>query len=246
MKNKILESKRFNLYISYRKNINILLLIILKFLIILNTNGKLIHPIYYYSEIHLKVIGKGDRNILSNSFEFEPSDVKINGVSNNCKKVCNFQEEENNVIIYFNDIINNCENMFYLSEFIKEIDLSKFDFSDVTTTKYMFKNCTLLEKIEFGNNINTSSLKTMESMFFGCHNLTSLDLSKFNTNKVESFSFLLYYCKNLVKLNLVNINTSSAKILRSFFEHCEKLESIDISNFNTSSVTNMFHMFFHC
>ena len=177
MKNKILESKRFNLYISYRKNINILLLIILKFLIILNTNGKLIHQIYYYSEIRLKVLGKGDISILSDNFIFEPSEVKINGDSNNCKKVCNFQEEENNVILYFSDSINNCENMFYHLKDIKEIDFSKFDFSDVTTTKYMFKNCTLLEKIEFGNNINTSSLKTMESMFFGCHNLTSLDLS---------------------------------------------------------------------
>ena len=246
MKNKNIELNKINLYFFNNIQISVLFKIMLLLLNISSDIGKLIHQIYYYSEIRLKVLGKGDISILSDNFIFEPSEVKINGDSNNCKKVCNFQEEENNVILYFSDSINNCENMFYHLKDIKEIDFSKFDFSSITTTKKMFMNCTLLKKIEFGNNINTSSLKTMESMFFGCHNLTSLDLSKFNTNKVENFSFLLYYCKNLVEINLSNINTSSAINMRSFFEHCEKLESIDISNFNTSSVTNMFHMFFHC
>jgi len=232
MKNKNIELNKIKFYSSNYIQVLVIFKIIFLLLNISSVEENLINPSYYFSEIHLKVIGKGDRNILSNSFEFEPSDVKINGVSNNCKKVCNFQEEENNVILYFNDIINNCENMFYLSEFIKEIDLSKFDFSNVTTTKNMFMNCNLLEKIEFGNTINTSSLTTLDSMFFGCNNLKSIDLSKLNTNKVENFSFIFYYCKNLVEINLGNINTSSAKILSSFFEHCEKLESIDISNFN--------------
>ena len=105
---------------------------------ILNTNGKLINLINCFSEVHLIVDGIGNINILNDAFIFEPSKVTINGNSKNCKKFCNFERYENNVTLHFNDSINNCENMFYLSEYIKEIDLSKFDFSKVTTMNKMF------------------------------------------------------------------------------------------------------------
>ena len=210
MKNENIEKIGINRYLF--NNIQVLSLIInIIFLSNISfADGKLINLIYYFSEINIVILGKGDKRVLSDNFRFEPSEVIINGESNNCKKVCNFQEGKNNVTLFFNDSINNCENMFYNLKDINEIDFSKFDFSFVTTTKNMFRNCTLLEKIEFGNNINTSSLITMESMFNECHNLKSLDLSRFNTDKVENFNFLLNYCKNLVEIDLGNINTSSA------------------------------------
>ena len=102
--------------------------------------GKLINLVNCFSEVHLIVKGIWNKNILNDAFKFEPSEVIINGESKNCSKVCNFQKEENNVTLYFNDSINNSENMFYNLKDIKEIDLSKFDFSGVTTTKQMFLN----------------------------------------------------------------------------------------------------------
>ena len=63
-------------------------------------------PINYNSEIHLVIVGQGNINILNDSYMFEPSEVIINGESNNlCKKTCNFSEETSNVKLYFNDII---------------------------------------------------------------------------------------------------------------------------------------------
>ena len=44
---------------------------------------------------------------------------------------------------------------------MKEIDLSNFDTSKVTTMASMFNQCVDLEKITFGN-IVTSSVKNME------------------------------------------------------------------------------------
>ena len=209
MKN--IELNRFNFYLFYNYII-ILFLILFKFFNILITD----YPINYFSEIHLKIKGTGNKNILNDIFIFEPSEVKINGILTNCKKVCDFHIVENNVILYVNHSFNTCENMFYLLEDIKEIDLSQFDFSSVTTTKNMFMNCTSLEKIYFGN-INTSSLTSMVSMFYGCSNLISIDLSKFNIKKVKSFNCIFYYCQNLKIINLENVNTLSANNNRFFF-----------------------------
>ena len=199
----------------------------------------------FSSEIKLVIKGTGKKNIIYNSFNFEPSEVKIEGISNNCKKICTFKKDLNNVVLYYSNSINTCENMFYLLPNIIEIDFSKFDFSKVKSTKNMFYNCTQLKKINFGN-IKTTSLTNMESMFSGCTNLISIDLSKFTTNKIKSFSCVFMDCKSLVTINLGNLDTSSATTLKSFFEHCEKIEYIDISSFKTSLVTNMFHVFFHC
>ena len=162
MKN--IELKGINYHLLYNKQIIVFLIYILIVLSILKADGKSINFVYFLSEIKLVVKGIGNKNILNYSFIYEPSEVKINGESNNCKKVCSFQNDVNNIVLYFNEIIENCENMFYNLKDIKEIDLSKFDFSNVTSTENMFNNCTLLEKIEFGN-INTSSLVTMTSCF---------------------------------------------------------------------------------
>ena len=105
MKNKNIELNKINLYFFNNIQISVLFKIMLLLLNISSDKGKLIHQIYYYSEIRLKVLGKGDINILSDNFIFEPSEVIINDESNNCKKICNFQEEENNVILYFSDVI---------------------------------------------------------------------------------------------------------------------------------------------
>ena len=211
----------------------------------LSTIEKLINKANYFSEVHLVVRGTGNKKILSDSFNIEPSEVKINGVSNNCKRTCYIQSGLNNVVLYFNFIIETCEKMFFKLTDIEEIDLSNFDFSGIRSINNMFHNCTSLKKVEFGN-INTSSLSYMEYLFAGCTNLGSIDLSKFDTSRVSSFYCIFNECKNIKKIDLGNIDTSSVTNFGGLFRHCEKIEFIDISNFNTSSSTDMFHLFFHC
>ena len=137
---------------------------------ILIAHKKSIESLYFSSEIKLVIKGTGVKNIIYNSFTFEPSDVKIEGKRENCKKICSFTKETNNVILYYSNSINTWENMFYLLPDVIEIDLSKFDFSKVKSTKNMFYNCAQLKKINFGN-IKTASLTNMESMFSGCFHL---------------------------------------------------------------------------
>lgn len=75
---------------------------------------------------------------------------------------------------------------------------------------YDFKNLARIEGIE---NLNTSEVEVMQSMFYGCGSLESLDLSSFNTGKVTD--------------------------MKSMFSGCNSLESIIFgANFNTSKVTD--------
>ena len=85
----------------------------------------------YISEIHLVIKGNGTQNILNNNFNTEPSEVIVNEISkgNTCKKICDLDEDINNVIIIFDKQITSCFYMFNNLQNIIEIDLSNFDAS---------------------------------------------------------------------------------------------------------------------
>ena len=115
--------------------------------------------------------------------------------------------------------------MFYKLDNIKEIDLSNFDFSEVTSMHYMLY-CYNLEKINFGN-ANTSSVKRMSALFYNISKLTSLDLSSFDTSSVTTMEGMFYMCTALSSINVSNFNTKNVKTLRLMFYKCEKLASAD-------------------
>ena len=64
----------------------------------------------------------------------------------------------------FKTQINNYEQLFLGLDNIIRIDLSKFDSSEVRSMKYMFKDCSNLESINFSN-IKTSNEENMEGLF---------------------------------------------------------------------------------
>ena len=155
------------------------------------------------SKIHLVVNGTGNINILSNSFYKEPSEVIVNGVSKGetCKKICSFEEGENNVTLIFEEQINSLKYIFSGCENIKEIDLSEFDFSNILNMDSMFKQCINLEKINFGN-IDTSKVEDMRSLFYNCSKLTSIDVSNFDTSQVTNMGRMFYGCNSLESIDV--------------------------------------------
>lgn len=60
-----------------------------------------------------------------------------------------------------------------------------------------FKKLTTIDGIE---NLNTSNTVFMESMFEGCSQLTSLDLSTFDTQNVQCMDYMFYGCSNLTTI----------------------------------------------
>lgn len=115
-----------------------------------------------------------------------------------------------------------------------------------TSLKEFFYNCKTLETISGLEYLNTANITDMGSMFQGCYNLKSLDLTKFDTKNVSSMYFMFYNCPNLTSLDLTNFNTKNVKNMNGMFGDCTHLTSLDLTNFNTAKVTNMGNMFLGC
>ena len=92
----------------------------------------------------------------------------------------------------------------------------------------------------------TDKVTSMGNMFYGCSNLTSLDLSGFDTSNVSQMGGTFSGCSSLTDLDLSGFNTAKVTLMNNMFNNCSNLTSLDASGFNTSKVTNMAYMFFGC
>ena len=125
------------------------------------------------------------------------------------------------------------------------IDASFANFRPTSTAGW-FQGFKALTTVEGLQNLNTSEVKSMNSMFEDCVALTTLDLKSFNTSKVETMSSMFQGCGSLTDLNLKSFNTSEVKSMNSMFQGCYSLTYLDLKSFNTSKVTDMVWMFMGC
>lgn len=110
-----------------------------------------------------------------------------------------------------------------------------------------FADLVKLKTIEGFENLNTSKVTNMMSMFWNCPALTSLDLSHFDTKNVEDMRQLFYKCSSLTSLDLSNFDTSKAEKMEALFEECTALQSIYVGEkFNTDKVSNNDYIFDNC
>ena len=59
----------------------------------------------------------------------------------------------------------------------------------------MFKGCSSLENLEFGDNFNTAKVTDMYGMFKGCSSLENLKFGKnFNTSNVKNKQYMFDGC----------------------------------------------------
>ncbi len=89
-----------------------------------------------------------------------------------------------------------------------------------------FKSQQKLSSIEGLENLNTSAVTDMSSMFYGCSDLKELNLSSFNTSAVMDMSFMFNSCSSLTELNLSSFNTSEVTKMGSMFAWCSNLTTI--------------------
>ena len=236
------EKKRKNNIIkNYITNNNYIYRFIINSIIIINLFCRIKSNIYHFyffhdSKITLKVKGHNENSILNNNFKklSHLKEVHINGnIENEIKCKYNFNKEDNFVELIWNDYIDDTENMFSGCTSITEINLSKFDTSEVTTMDNMFEGCSSLTSIDL-TNFNTSSVKRMIFMFSSCSSLTSLNLSYFDTSSVTTMDSMFSHCSSLSSINLSNFDVSSLDSMDSIFFDCINLEYINLYNFNES------------
>ena len=116
------------------------------------------------------------------------------------------------------------------------------------TFKFSIDSSSRYQPIEFIGLAVTdaSTMTTMKSMFSGCHNLTSIDLSGLNTSSVTYMNGMFSRCSSIKSINLLGMDTSSVTNMNGMFNYCINLSSIDLSGLNTSKVTDMSYMFSEC
>ena len=224
------------------------------------------------NEITLTLDGNTNKTILYNSIEM-PSEIIVNDESQIpiSYTLSKLTIGTNTIRIVWESPITSCELMFNDLKTLKNIDLSQFDSSQVTTTVNMFANCFALESINLNNfetsnvkdmrsmfseckalksldlsGFDTSSVTNMENMFLGCNTLKSLDLKSFNTTSVKNMFRMFYWCNNLISLNLISFDTSSVTNFALLFQECQQLTSLNITNFDTSSAIDINNMFYNC
>ena len=113
----------------------------------------------------------------------------------------------------------------------------QLDTSSVTTMASMFYGCTNLTTIPL---LDTSSVTIMTNMFHGCKNLTTIPL--LNTINVTNMSYMFNNCTNLTTIPL--LDTSNVINMIGMFSACLNLTTIPL--LNTSNVISMIGMFSDC
>lgn len=83
--------------------------------------------------------------------------------------------------------------------------------------------------------------------FFGCTNLTSVDLTNLYTNKLVYMAAMFYNCSSLVTLDLSMLNTSNLLNCNSMFAYCRNLTTIYVSDlWYTGKIADSGYMFYEC
>lgn len=128
---------------------------------------------------------------------------------------------------------------------VSNIEINNFDTQNVKDMSNMFSNCKALTNIDVST-LNTENVVNMNNMFSNCTALTSIDVSAFNTSNVTNMSNMFSGCTALVNIDVSGLNTSKVTDMNNMFSNCTGLTSVNVSAFNTSNVTNMRYMFYNC
>ena len=125
-------------------------------------------------------------------------------------------------------------------------DASFAQCNTITSTAQWFSGCENAKSITGLEYLNTSNVTSMNSMFYKCSSLTSLDVSHFDTHNVKDFTTMFHSCSSLPSLDVSNFNTSSATTMLTMFAGCRNLKELDLEKFDTKNVTDMKWMFIEC
>ena len=87
---------------------------------------------------------------------------------------------------------------------------------------------------------DTENVTSMDSMFYGCSNLTEIPL--LNTSNVTNMNNLFFECSKLT--SIPQLDTSKVTDMANMFYNCHELTTIP--QLNTGNVTTMFYMFYGC
>lgn len=128
---------------------------------------------------------------------------------------------------------------------LENIDLTKYDFSNVENMSYLLYNCARLKEIDLSN-INMSKVTSLSSAFSMCRLCETIKLSNNPMPDLKSINYTFSNCFSLKKIEFGSMVNSPITSLDHTFYYSDKLEELDFSNFDLSKVTSFNNTFAHC
>lgn len=131
------------------------------------------------------------------------------------------------------------------AEIMKIVITHKIEFESNTVLDCLFKGFSSLVEIEGFNNLDTTNVVSMNSMFSGCTSLVTLDFSSFNLTNVTTIDNFLESCQ-LIRFTTSttipeSINTKIAKsILPAYKLEGTEDEYIELTELKTESTYVMY------
>ena len=114
-------------------------------------------------------------------FQIIPTRMIINQVTiDTSTREYDFTQQENTIILYYEDSKVDFKCLFYGCSDIDEIDASNLITYSAIHMQFMFYLCSSLTSLNL-NNFNTENVVYMRSMFGFCSSLFSIDVSHFAT-----------------------------------------------------------------
>ena len=125
------------------------------------------------------------------------------------------------------------------------IGIENLNTSQVTNMVSMFADCTELTRIDL-THFDTRNVTCMSEMFGGCSSLKGLDVSRFDTRKVTRMGGMFGGCSSLTELDVSKFDTSNVTDMRCMFNKCSALKELDLRSFDTRNVTLINNMLSDC
>ena len=167
----------------------------------------------------------------------------------------------------------NISHMFSGCSKLTEFDFTGQDLFAVTTMEDIFRGCSDITRITFGEEIDTQNLEnlyqaflqcgnltyldawnldvgkvtTLYNTFHGCSALTELDLSGWDLRHVTNAQYAFQHCTDLCSLNIRDWKLPNLQNASCMFEGASSLTELDLSGWETSDeLTNLYAMFRYC
>lgn len=162
--------------------------------------------------------------------------------------------------------ITSTANMFQNCAYLRTVDVSGLDVSQVTDMSGMFCMFARIPVVSddglvHGTRFVSGSLQNLDVSGFDTSRVTSmrnmfayssssesfvLDVSGFDTGRVQDMSGMFFGCAGLASLDVSGFDTGRVEDMSRMFSGCENLTSLDVSGFDTGRVENIDSMFSAC
>lgn len=166
-------------------------------------------------------------------------------------------------IISFDKMFSNCKSLAFLDvnnwdmisgyslsgmfscSGITDIDLSKWDTSNISNQSNLFYNCTKLKQIDL-HTWNTQNVYNVSWMFSGTPKLTNLKgVENWNVENVKYIEYWFHDC-GLYEIKLPDLKKNDINSLQHMFSWANNITEIDLTKIDMSKVTDLNETFAHC